>query len=450
MKKNNSSSRPLSLNKRILTSIIIMFTLGFSTLGIYSLDSSKQLRRALAHVEAKAMVRHFSPGDDINSLPQQYDKQEVSYTLYSPNGKVLAMSSNLQSPRRLRDIVIHKTRWLPNFSSVGYVINVPVHYTDGHVLMVARNDAYNREMVDDVLFAGLQSSIAILLSLLLLFSSIVWFLLRWTLKPVTEAATAASSITPGTSEQIPTQELPHEIQPLAEAANTAMNRLAQAYQAEQRFVADAAHELRTPLAVLKLRLQQNEGKENSNSELLKSDVQKIQRLVEQLLQLARLDGELQSQNSQQQLFDCARLARTVVADHIPLYENKQRQLNLTIHDDRLPLMGQPALFAIALANLVENALSHGQGKVEIALQSTANEVLISVRDEGPALPSSTRSNLFQRFKKQYENSPGSGLGLSIVRQIVEQMHGQVDFMDVAYCCIELRLPHPNTAVKKTS
>ena len=110
-----------ALSTRIITAMVLMFILGFSCLLLYLPESTQQLRRVVAHAEARALVVGYSTEQDINSLPQQYRGESLSYSLYSPSGELLQISNNLQSPRRLRPQVVSDRPLWPSFNDIGYV-----------------------------------------------------------------------------------------------------------------------------------------------------------------------------------------------------------------------------------------------------------------------------------------------------------------------------------------
>lgn len=432
---------PLSLSQRVLTAMLLMFMLGFSLLVFYVFDTSKQLRRGLAHVEANVLTRDFMPGDHIDTLPHHYDGQPLSYTQYNGDEQILQISANLDRPRRFNRHIINSNRWLPMFAGIGKVITIPVYMDNGDILMVARNDQANHDMIEQLLRASLRRSIMLLVPLLLLFSGLIWALLRWTLKPVFQAAQVANSITPDHLRLIPTDTLPNEIKPLARAANRALQRLTKAYQTEQRFVADVAHELRTPLSILRLRLYRLRCDEKTDLDGMKRDLNKIQTLVEQLLELARLEGNQQLISGEEQV-DLCRLVRQITANYLPLFEKQQRILYLNTSDYPILHRGNPYLYSLVFKNLLENALHHGQGQVSIHLYQHDELITLQVNDQGQSPPAKLRTQLFERFKKGQENTNGCGLGLSIARQTVQNMGGAIHFRETPRTSIEVVLKIP--------
>lgn len=434
----------LSLNTRLLAAMIIMFLLGFSMLAFYLLDSSKQLRRIVAHTEAKVLTQHYQRGGDINQLPRYYEGEELSYTLYNPQGQALKFSDNLTKPRKLRTHVVSKAHWLPKISRVGKVINVPVYLSDGFILMVARNDQSGRDFIDFLMTERLLSSISVLLPIFLLCFLVLHGLLKWALKPVKQATKMAEKISPEQLIHLPSDQLPKELLPFFEAANHAFSRLAQAYQVQQRFVADAAHELRTPLAVLSLHIEN--FPKNKQSQGVQAELKRLKLLVSNLLQLAQLEAENTLISQRIAGADIAREIRHGIAQQVGLFTLSERSLRFSC----VPATASVAIllckrqFQMALKNLLENAFYHGEGQVELCLSIENNQLLVQVMDQGKPPERAKQAQLLERFSKIDANSQGSGLGLNIVKQIMENHQGELFFKDNksinATTCVVLSFP----------
>ncbi|HSX71787.1 MAG TPA: histidine kinase dimerization/phospho-acceptor domain-containing protein, partial [Pseudomonas sp.] len=293
-KLTKSGATPLwrSLRGRMLIALLLVFSLGFGNLAVHLYGTRDELRRAVLTLQAHAVSEGVSGLADVARLPLEYGGVELAYTLYSADGKVLWFSDNLDKPGRLRtDMLERESHWWRWSPIGGRVINVPVRLADGSVLMVRRDDAREREMIDDLLLDRLRQSLVVMLPLGVISVLLILWLLHWTLRPVRHAARLAREIGPSApTRRIPLTDLPSEFHPLAEAANSALDRLAGAYAAERRFVADAAHELRTPLTVLDLRLQDARDSRQPDWPALDQEMQQMRRLVAQLLELARQDG----------------------------------------------------------------------------------------------------------------------------------------------------------------
>lgn len=221
-----------------------------------------------------------------------------------------------------------------------------------------------------------------------------------------------------------TSDVPVEILPLVGSLNTLLVRLEQALTNERRFTADAAHELRTPLAALKTQAQvarraDNAAQRDAALENLILGTDRATHLVEQLLTLARLDPEGESAVLKETC-DLAALARRILADQTPTALSKHIELELTGLES-VPITGNSAMLGILLRNLVDNAIRYTPSGGRVAVSVVANR--LEVTDSGPGIPEQEKQRVFDRFYRVLgTEASGSGLGLSIVQRIVDH-HG---------------------------
>lgn len=240
------------------------------------------------------------------------------------------------------------------------------------------------------------------------------------------------------------EDLPDEIVPLVQAVNGTLNRLAAAYTAEQRLTANAAHELRTPLAVLQTRLQSAKLGGVMDWNAIERDLAQLQRVVSQILELARRDSRrLIPGSGERAPVNLARALREAAALLLPLAEQTNRTIDINAPDSLMVEVSAEDLRDL-LRNLIENALEHGRGTVSGALERTTDRhgpcALITIDDEGPGVPESLREAAFERFRKLSPQSRGAGLGLAIARQIAESHGGTVEFVDAPHGRIRVVLP----------
>jgi signal transduction histidine kinase len=244
--------------------------------------------------------------------------------------------------------------------------------------------------------------------------------------------------------RIAIDRLPREIRPLVSAVNAALDRMARAYEAERRFVADAAHELRTPLTVLSLRLQQAHLSGAPNWGQIDQDVAQMTRVVSQLLDLARKEFAEADDPARLDVVDVGRAAREAAALILPLADAARRSVELDL-PERLPVRGRSGDLQDMLRNLLENAVIHGQGTIRVAgLLSRSNDkspqVAITVSDQGTKLGLTDRDRLFDRFRKADATSNRSGLGLAIVREVVRAHGGTAQFAPGPHTVVQVLLP----------
>lgn len=266
------------------------------------------------------------------------------------------------------------------------------------------------------------SNIVILpIFLLLALTSLIvtpW-IVRRSLAGVSRIAHEAEQIdTDRRGRRLSEEHVPTEIAPLVRAVNEALRRLDDGYERQRRFIASAAHELRTPIAVLSVKV---DGAEHADTRRLGNDVQRLATLAEQLLDLQRLDNDMKDEE-----LDLVELIRRVVGDLAPLLIASERTIEVRI-DHTLPCRGDAAALERVVTNLVQNAIEHGGRHVTVRIIGAAFEV----EDDGPGIPTEERERVFEPFHRLRSRSTGSGLGLNLVRQVVERHGGRVTIFTAA-------------------
>jgi signal transduction histidine kinase len=288
--------------------------------------------------------------------------------------------------------------------------------------------AWSHRQLDAHRLRWLKLSLAATAALFVLLAGPLWLVVRWSLRPATAVAQAISRRQGLDLAPLPAAGLPIEIAPLVEAFNQLLARLDAALQGERRFIADAAHELRTPMAALlaqtELAIDAADGAErNAALARLREGVQRSARLAEQLLDLARLDaGHVQRRRVP--LFD---LVEVVVRDFEPAA--RQRGQRIVLDLDVCEIDGDVDMIGIALRNLVDNAVRYAGdgGRIAVTCREADGEVRLRVADDGPGVPAAERDRVFDRFYR-VPGAPGrgSGVGLSLVARIGELHRAAVD------------------------
>ncbi|RZT10288.1 two-component system, OmpR family, sensor kinase [Duganella sp. CF402] len=254
------------------------------------------------------------------------------------------------------------------------------------------------------------------------------------LRPLERLAQAVEGRSASSLEPLSTQELSPELQPVVLALNSLMQKFDEALTAQRTFVADAAHELRSPLTALKLQLQLVERATTDEARALalaKLDerLDRSTHLVRQLLSLARHESTLAA--TQHKPVDLGRLLESVVADHSTLAESRNIDLGIEAPCQLVIDADEDAL-RVLLNNLVDNALRYTQegGRVDLQACREDGRALLRVRDNGPGVPLEYRSRLFDRFfRPDGQQAWGAGLGLSIVRNIADHHQAEIVLSD---------------------
>ncbi|MEO5756175.1 MAG: HAMP domain-containing sensor histidine kinase [Mesorhizobium sp.] len=216
--------------------------------------------------------------------------------------------------------------------------------------------------------------------------------------------------------------VPAEVAPLVKAVNEALNRLDEGYGRHKRFLADAAHELRTPIAILQTRLEDLAS--GQDQDRLLADVARLSLMADQLLDLQRLDHEPRRSFP----VDLVAMGMTVTAELAPLAIAAGYRLSYEAGKDPVLIAGDQASLQRAVTNLVQNAIEHagGRGEIVIAVERSG---AIEVRDEGPGIPDEHREHIFEPFYRVQARDHGAGLGLHLVREVVQRHDGQVSVAD---------------------
>jgi two-component system OmpR family sensor kinase len=263
-----------------------------------------------------------------------------------------------------------------------------------------------------------------------LFALLIWIGVGRGLAPLRTMSQAVAKRRPDAMAPIDERSLPDELQPLAHSLNELLARLDAALGAQRRFTADAAHELRTPLAALKLQLDMaRRAVDAKDREAAYADLdagmRRAAHLVDQLLTLARIEPEAMAQGT----VDCelTELAKEAIVARHALAADKGVDLGLA-RSAPAHVHGDPASLAILMSNLIDNALRYTPrgGRVDVAVDADDEAATFSVSDTGPGIAPEDRERVFDRFYRG-EAAPeaGSGLGLSIVKRIADAHHAAI-------------------------
>lgn len=293
---------------------------------------------------------------------------------------------------------------------------------------VATRDALARELSLPVLMP--------MLLLIPLLAALIAWALRRGLAPLQDASRSVSHRDVSRLDPLPTAGVPRELLPLVEQINALLGRLATSLDAQRRFLADAAHELRSPVSALALQAQlaqraQTPFARREALEELRRGTERTRRLVQQLLDFARLDPGVSSVPPVP--VDVTKVVREVVGSYAAQADELAIDLGAEAASTAY-VQGNEAELHSLVANLVDNALRYAPpgSAVTAAVRQAGDSVEISVVDAGPGIPLEERERVFQRFHRLTDDeTPGTGLGLAIVRSIVRRHQGAIRLEDAA-------------------
>ncbi|MBS0897384.1 quorum sensing histidine kinase QseC [Pantoea dispersa] len=287
-------------------------------------------------------------------------------------------------------------------------------------VVVGQEWEYRDDMTRDLALSSLLPWLVAMPLMLLLLLALVWFELR----PLKRLTASLQQRVPDDATPLTPQRLPLEVKPLVAALNGLFARMAQLVQRERRFTSDAAHELRSPLAALRVQSEviqlagDDEAMRNHALQQLDSGILRATRLVDQLLTLSRVEAD--DLRSEFQPVPLAPLLHQLVTEHQAQAATQHTRLTLTA--DAEPVMnGHPLLLGLLLRNLLDNALRYTPSGSEIQLRLSARR--LEIADNGPGVSAEQLARLGERFwRPPGQAQTGSGLGLSIVKNVA-QLHG---------------------------
>ncbi|MDP2810563.1 MAG: ATP-binding protein [Rhodocyclaceae bacterium] len=256
------------------------------------------------------------------------------------------------------------------------------------------------------------------------------------LAPLRKLARDVSARAPDRLDPLPVEALPAEVEPLVTRLNSLFADIVRALEHERRFTADAAHELRTPLAALKAQAQvalasvDAAERQHALTQII-AGCDRATHLVVQLLTLARLDADTPRP---MQAVALRPIAEEVLA--ISAGDAIERHCELVLREGDAQVRGNALLLEVLLRNLVDNALRHGGGtRIEVSIAEEGKRAVLTVSDNGRGIAKEERQRVQQRFYRgasaDSSSSSGSGLGLSIIKRIVELHGGTIDIVPPA-------------------
>ena len=415
-------TRPRSLQRRLALSLGVLLTVlwlgaawGTAVLARQAIEEvfdaalQETAQRILPLAVADVLGR--DEADPTQRLAQTREHDEIlSYAVRDAQGRLLLLSHDA-------DPAV-----FPPWQGAGFSQSATHRfYSDealqGSVRLTVAEPLAHRAGVGRAIQMGLGLPLLVVLPVALLAIALA---VRASLAPLRRfrerlAARGARDLSP-----LPVHELPAEVAPVADTLNDLLARLAAAFEAERSFAANAAHELRTPLAgaiaqAQRLQAETRDAAAQARAADIEATLKRLTRLSERLMQLARAEGGRLRLDHASDL----RLVARILTDELARLAGAGR---LTLALPPEPLMSDldPDVFAILLRNLVENALRHGAAGAPIQI-TLSREGVLTVANEGPVVPSDMLSHLVDRFERAGTQAEGSGLGLAIVQAIAQRI-----------------------------
>ena len=271
---------------------------------------------------------------------------------------------------------------------------------------------------------------------------LVWFALTRGLRPLAELQQRIRARRPDDLSPIDSGHVPEEIIPLVGSLNDMLERLSQSIMVQKRFIADAAHQMKTPLAGMRMQselaLRQTDQAEIHKSlEQLAKSSKSATRMVNQLLALARAENQTPKTRPMQEL-ELSELARETVQNWVQASFNRKIDLGFEPAEYPVRIIGDATMLHEMLNNLIDNALNYtpagGHATVRVRADTQAGHAYLEVEDNGPGIAPHERSHIFERFYRILgSNVEGSGLGLAIVREIALQHNAEIEILNNPRC-----------------
>jgi signal transduction histidine kinase len=430
----------MSLSTRIIVRLaattLVGTAIGYGWLYVKQSRVQDHLRHTTLLQQAEELSRFVAVGADgvldvdlPSYLSEAYgsSRSNYRYSVRDDAGRIVASSGRPVAP--LPDAVRQPDRPTYEYGSIAGdagMVGAAVRTDAGRAFFTQVEEtlpatrSLNAAVLDEFFDDGGWLGIPFLLALLAISALTV----RNSLSPLKEVATQAARIDAGNSTlRLTSAGVPTELRPLVSSFNHVLDRLDDGLRSQREFNADAAHQLRTPLAVLGANI--DAISDRAVAAKLRYDVDHMSRLVNQLLVIARL-GTLDAQGGEK--VDLRAVVREAAEALAPLAISAGKSLEIDEPPGPLFVRGSRCAVAAAISNLIENALNHSPSGKSVCIRVIPTPAVV-VEDSGPGVPPELREKIFERFWRGDTSRNGAGLGLSIVSRIMEALNGAVSVTD---------------------
>ncbi|MDF2177266.1 ATP-binding protein [Aliiglaciecola sp. CAU 1673] len=406
-----------SIRRYLVLLLLSVITLVIFVAAIQGYRSSMDKATRLFDVQLSSLA------DSLNAMYANHPSSEVSLggdlavqiwqndrlLLRSANAPVLPMSSMVNGYGE------------ENFNGLRWRTLARSYAAEGRLLLVAQPLSLRFELAEELIVVAMQPLVLSLPLLALLISLAV----KQGLHPLVDLSDALKRKKADDMYPITLERTPAELNPVVDTINRLLARLEGAMARERRFASDAAHELRTPLSVLKINthnLALEVGEDSANMQLLKEGVERMSHVVDQILLLNRTNPEHFQRQSKP--VDLYKVCQATIASLYPQIADKRQQIGLD--GTSAILLGDEFSLTVLLQNLISNASKYSPegSSIDVQVSKGNDNIVLAVADSGPGLPESEYERVFERFyrvgaDRHQSGVSGCGLGLAIVKHIVE-------------------------------
>lgn len=424
-------SRPRSLQGRLLALVLGVVACGWIAVAVITwLDVRHELGELLdSHLAQAASLLVAQQARDLGEVEHDVDapslhrySPKVAFQVFHEGRLVLRSAGTADAP-----LVPRSAHFTSGFTTVridGRDWRVfAAHGSDRDVQVFVGEQARSRSEIVGAVMRGMLAPMAVALPLLALAAG--WAVHRG-VAPLRRLGRVLALRRPDALDPVPVEGIAAEMVPMVDALNGLFGRIAAVLEGERRFTADAAHELRTPIAAIRAQAQvalaeEDAGERRRVLEKTLAGCDRAARLVEQLLTLSRLESAAPPALVP---VDLGQVARRVASDLAPRALARGQSLELDA-DAGCTIPGNEALLEVLVRNLLDNAIRYApaSARVKVGVGREAGRVVLTVEDSGPGIPEPDRARLGERFFRRLESAEsGSGLGWSIVRRVAA-VHG---------------------------
>lgn len=361
----------------------------------------------------------------------EYDKDDlIYYRVVDPDGRTVTGQIDLPPPQHLpkagEHVYYNAMLHSQTIRVVAFALPLEGTSIEGVALVQVAETKGKRDLLAEEIIAAVMLPQVLIV---LLAGALIYFGVRRGLAPLGNLQHAIQQRSHRDLSPIPLEQAPHEVEPLLHAMNDLLQRVRESIAHQQRFTADASHQLRTPLAGIRTQAEmalreQDPAKIRHALQWIETGTSQLSHLVNQLLALSRVEPG-SGREVEMQPLDLNRLARETAADWVGAALEKRIDFGFESSGEAIHVHGNAMLLRELLANLLDNAIRYSleRGRVTVMLSVQGSEARLVVEDDGPGIPESEREHVFERFHRLRDTAgSGCGIGLAIVREIT-LLHG---------------------------